>query len=88
MLALWQAAPEWREQAAIAAYLRNVATRKAIDLLRRRKGRIDNYDLERLEDPAKGPLETLEHRDDVERLLKHMAELPERQRVALVLTQL
>ena len=88
LLALWQAAPDWQEKATIAAYLRTVATRKAIDILRRRKGRVDDFNWEGLEDTARNPQEMLENRDDMEHVLKHMTELPERQRIALVLTQI
>ena len=88
LLALWRAAPDWQEKATIAAYLRTVATRKAIDILRRRKGRVDDFNWEGLEDTARNPQEMLENRDDMEHVLKHMTELPERQRIALVLTQI
>lgn len=86
LLSLWQGATDWRPKATIAAYLRTVATRKAIDVIRQTNRRVDDCRMEELEDPGRGPQATVETEDDVARLRHHLAELPERQRTALVLT--
>ncbi len=85
LLALWQTAPDWRSEATIAAYLRTVASRKAIDLLRRRKFQTDDIRWESLEDPERDPETKVQSKQDMQRVLEHMEDLPERQRVALVL---
>jgi RNA polymerase sigma-70 factor (ECF subfamily) len=85
LISLWRIAPKWQSKATIAAYLRTVVTRQAIDVLRRRKFQAGDYQLEGLHDPGRLPDEQLESRQDMELVLKHMAGLPDRQRAALVL---
>ncbi|MEM6462808.1 MAG: sigma-70 family RNA polymerase sigma factor [Pseudomonadota bacterium] len=85
LLTLWRTAQGWQPKATIAAFLRTVATRKAIDAVRRTKLRADDFQMDELEDPGKGPEATIEQREDVAVLLEQMAELSERQRAALVL---
>ncbi|MEX3008637.1 RNA polymerase sigma factor [Hoeflea sp. TYP-13] len=85
LLTLWRTAPDWQAKATIAAYLRTVATRKAIDVLRQRKFQVDDYQLDELHDPGQGPLVDLERSQDMTQLLEQLAQMPERQRAALVL---
>lgn len=85
LLALWNAAPQWQEKSTIGAYLRTVATRKSIDLLRKRQSQVDDFEFDRLLDPGQGPEAELEKREELARLAGMMAALPENQRTALVL---
>ncbi len=84
-LSLWRGAADWQPKATIAAYLRTVATRKAIDFLRHTNRQVDGFRMEELEDPGQGPQAAVEVENDVALLRHHLAELPERQRTALVL---
>ena len=85
LLALWTAAPEWQAKSTVSAYLRTVATRKSIDLLRKRQGQVDDFEWEKLLDPQRGPEADLEASEDMTRLTEQLAALPENQRTALVL---
>ncbi|MDA4844121.1 RNA polymerase sigma factor [Hoeflea poritis] len=85
LLALWNAAPQWQEKSTVGAFLRTVATRKSIDLLRKRQSQVEDFEFDRLLDPGQGPEAELEKREDLARLAEMMAALPENQRTALVL---
>ncbi len=84
-LSLWRGATDWQPKATIAAYLRTVATRKAIDVLRQAHRWVEDFRMEELEDQERDPQATAEAQDDVALLRHHLAELPERQRSALAL---
>lgn len=86
LLSLWRGAAEWQPKATIAAYLRTVATRKAIDVIRQSNRRVDDFRMEELEDPRQDPQAAAEAEDDVALLQQHLAALPDRQRTALLLT--
>ena len=72
LLILWRHAPDWQPKATIAAYLRTVVTRKAIDTLRQSKRRADGFDLDALVDPAQGPEAEVERSQDVALLLDNL----------------
>ncbi len=86
LLTLWQTAPKWEERATIAAYLRTIVTRKAIDAIRKRKIRADDGPWEDLYDRSRTPEEELESRQIETMVRNHLAELSDRQRAAIVLT--
>jgi len=86
MLGLWQAAPEWQARATAAAYLRTLVTRKAIDVLRRRKKQAGEAVWDTLRDPGKSPEEQLAASQDRDLVQYHLGLLPERQRAALALS--
>jgi RNA polymerase sigma-70 factor (ECF subfamily) len=85
MLRVWTHAPRWQPLAAFRTWL----TRVVVNLCLDRKRRAPWVDLEaagELEDPAPGATEQAEH-DERERLVAAaIAELPDRQRAAIVLT--
>lgn len=85
LLTLWNMAEAWKARSTIAAYLRTVATRKAIDVLRHRKRQVDDFQWEDLLEPGAGPQTQLEQQDDTTMVRQLMSELPDRQRTALVL---
>ena len=86
LLSLWQTAEDWKPKATIGAFLRTVATRKAIDVLRRRKRDVDEFPLDELLDPGADPEEELERHQDVEMVRRMLGTLPERQRAAIALS--
>ncbi|GAB4264278.1 MAG: RNA polymerase sigma factor [Pararhodobacter sp.] len=88
MLRLWRIAPKW--QAGVAqpsTWLHRVAVNLATDRLRRRKG-VALDAVEEPDDPAPGAVETLIATDRMRALDEALAQLPDRQRVAVVLRHL
>lgn len=85
MLRLWQIAPRWQAgQAAPASWLHRVTVNLAIDRLRRRRG----VALDAIAEPAAPdppPSEALIDADRARALEAALAQLPERQRIAVVL---
>lgn len=84
-LRLWRNAGQVREAGALRAWLARVATNLAIDRLRRRRPE-EVSELPELADPDPGPDRRMERRAAGDIVNAAIAGLPERQRVALVLT--
>jgi RNA polymerase sigma-70 factor, ECF subfamily len=85
MLRLWRAAPGWREEGAqVATWLYRVAANLCIDRLRRRREHATDA-MPELADEAPGPARRLEEAQRAAALQAALAELPERQRLAVVL---
>ena len=88
MLRLWQIAPRWQEGGAQpATWLHRVAVNLATDRLRRRRS-VDIDSIDEPDDPAPAAVETMIEDDRRRALDEALAELPERQRVAVVLRHL
>lgn len=85
LLSLWRGAPQWQPRATIAAFLRTVATRRAIDVTRQAHRHVDDFRMDTLEDPGQGQQAGVELVEEVARLRRNLAQLSERQRAALVL---
>jgi RNA polymerase sigma-70 factor (ECF subfamily) len=85
MLRLWRIAPDWRDgEAQVATWLYRVASNLCIDRLRRRREHPSEAVPERV-DEAPGVVRRLEAADRAAALNAALAELPERQRLAVVL---
>jgi RNA polymerase sigma-70 factor (ECF subfamily) len=83
-LRLWRAAPKWRPEARVRTWLHRVARNLCIDRIRARKPN-DPIDGMELAVDGPGPSGAL-HQDQVARLIDSaVAELPERQRLAVAL---
>lgn len=84
LLRMWRVAPDWRDEARLSTWLYRVASNLCVDRLRRRRDQgLDGVD--ELPDGAPAPLAGLETRDRARALEGALAELPERQRLAVVL---
>lgn len=84
-LRAWQSAPNWRSgEAKFETWLYRVAGNLCLDRLRRRKRWSDEAPPERV-DPAEGPAGQLLARQRRDRVAEAVAQLPERQREALIL---
>ncbi|PRY24912.1 RNA polymerase ECF family sigma subunit [Aliiruegeria haliotis] len=92
MLRLWKIAPEWRDgEALVSTWLYRVASNLCIDRLRRRRGvGLDEVfgDGGEPEDERPGADQRLLERDRAAALRAALAELPDRQRQAVVLRHL
>jgi RNA polymerase sigma-70 factor (ECF subfamily) len=84
MLRLWRVAPDWDGGAALATWLYRVASNLCIDRLRRRREFVPGVLPERADD-APGALGRLEAQDRAAALQAALTDLPERQRMAVVL---
>lgn len=84
-LRLWRNAGQVRQAGSLRAWLARVATNLAIDRLRRRRPD-EVSELPELVDPGPGPDRQAERRAAGEIVSAAIAGLPERQRVAMVLT--
>lgn len=85
-LRLWKEAPRWTGQGGgVPAWLARVATNLCLDRLRRR-ARLSDEDVPERADPAPLAEETLAEDQERARVRAALAELPERQRAAVVLT--
>ena len=85
MLRLWRAAPDWRAgEAGVGAWLRRVAANLCLDRLRRRR---ESPAAEPPDRPDERPaaLDRLAQDERAAALRAALAELPERQRLAIVL---
>jgi RNA polymerase sigma factor (sigma-70 family) len=88
MLRLWRVAPEWRQgEARVATWAYRVATNLCTDRFRKRKrqGRVALEDAPDVPDPAVGSEARLVEADRFNALQVALAELPDRQRQAVVL---
>lgn len=84
LLRMWRVAPDWRDEARLSTWLYRVASNLCVDRLRRRRDQgLEGVD--ELPDGAPAPLAELETRDRARALEAALAELPERQRLAVVL---
>lgn len=85
LMRLWKIAPEWRQgEAKVTTWLYRVAANLCTDRLRRRRS-VDLDSVAEPEDDAAGPAEILQERARVDALQAALADLPERQRKAVVL---
>lgn len=88
MLRLWRIAPEWRAgEARVSTWLYRVVTNLATDRLRRRRG-VGLDDVPEMPDGAAGIQERLIEGDRLQALESALAQLPARQRQAVVLRHL
>ena len=88
MLRLWQIAPRWQAGGAQpSTWLHRVAVNLATDRLRRRRG-VDFDAIDEPDDPAPAAVEAMIDDERRRALDEALAELPERQRVAVVLRHL
>jgi len=78
--------PGENRQIRLKPWLYRVARNESVELLRRRR-QSPAVDLE-LADPGEGPVEAVERRERMAQLFSDLAELPERQRSALVMREL
>ncbi|WP_299772713.1 RNA polymerase sigma factor [uncultured Tateyamaria sp.] len=87
MLRLWRIAPEWRTgEAQVSTWLYRVVSNLCTDRLRkRRRGGVALDDVAEPEDPAPGVEATLQDNARHTALRVAIADLPERQRLALTL---
>ena len=85
MLRLWRVAPDWQPgQAALGTWLYRVTANLCIDRLRRRR-EVAADELPERADDAPGPVARMEADDRAAALHAALAELPDRQRLAIVL---
>lgn len=85
MLRLWRAAPDWRAgEAGVGAWLRRVASNLCLDRLRRRRESLAAEPPDR-PDERPAALDRLAQDERAAALRAALAELPERQRLAIVL---
>jgi RNA polymerase sigma-70 factor (ECF subfamily) len=82
---LWRNPPALRDKAALKAWLVRVARNLAIDRLRRARNATDS-ELELLVDASTAPDGELRHGQAAEQVSAALAQLPERQRMAMQLT--
>ena len=87
-LRLWKVAPQWRSgEAKLETWLHRVALNLCYDRLRLRRRRETSLDPDGHEpiDPAPGAAQTVLARQRARRVERALADLPERQRAAIVL---
>ena len=88
MLRLWRIAPEWRQgEAKVSTWLYRVVTNLATDRLRRRRG-VGLDEAPEIPDDAASALERMIEDDRAQALELALAQLPARQRQAVVLRHL
>lgn len=88
MLKLWQIAPQWQVgRAQPSTWLHRVATNLATDRLRKRRS-VGLDTIEEPGDPSPSALEEILAADRMQALDLALAQLPERQRVAVILRHL
>ena len=88
MLRLWRIAPDWRQgEAKVATWAYRVATNLCTDRLRagRRRRPVALEDAPEVADPGSGVMARLVEANRVQALADALADLPERQRQAVVL---
>jgi RNA polymerase sigma-70 factor (ECF subfamily) len=86
LLRLWQQAESWQPKGRVSTWLHHVAYRLCIDRLRRRRPVVDVDEVvDDLEDPAPAPDQRLIRVAEADAVRAAIAELPERQRVAILL---
>lgn len=84
-LRVWKEAAKWRPEAKFTTWLYRVMTNACIDHKRRRRALPLLGEEEAIPDDAPGPEMTLQTRQRAARVKTALAQLPERQRAALVL---
>lgn len=86
-LRLWRYAPRWEIDgaASVRTWLYRVATNLCVDILRRRHG-APLEEAASVEDPSAGPFETVNGEDRRRLVQELLSELPERQRIAVILS--
>lgn len=88
MLRLWKVAPEWRQgEAKVTTWLYQVTRNLCMDRLRKKRG-VDLDAIPEPEDGAPGAVQGLIEADRAAALNAALANLPERQRVAVTLRHL
>lgn len=88
-LALWRAAPGWQPEAQLATWLHRVCYTRSIDRLRRGRALADLDALEDSPDPQSShPDSAIAARERTQSLHQAVAQLPPRQRTAIVLFHL
>lgn len=88
-LALWQTAPRWQPDALLTTWLHRVCYTRSIDRLRRRRAFAEVDELEDRPDPTVAePDSGIAVRQSVQSVHKALAQLPTRQRTAMVLFHL
>ncbi len=88
MLRLWKVAPEWRQgEAKVSTWLYRVSANLCTDRLRRRRS-VDIDAIPEPEDDRPGVAENMMQADRARALEAALADLPERQRVAVTLRHL
>jgi RNA polymerase sigma factor (sigma-70 family) len=86
MLRMWRMAPDWRSgEAALGTWLYRVASNLCIDRMRRRRETSGGGEALETADASPGAFEGLAARDRTAALDAALEELPDRQRVAVVL---
>ncbi|MCY3877970.1 MAG: sigma-70 family RNA polymerase sigma factor [Rhodobacteraceae bacterium] len=85
MLRLWKAAPDWRQDKAnLSTWLWKVASNLCIDVLRRRRS-VSIEEISEPRDETPGAVNRLMRNERAEALHRELAQLPERQRLAVIL---
>ena len=84
-LRLWKVAPSWKPEAKIATWLYRVVRNLAIDAIRRRKTAAAEELDEEIESDSPTPLENLAAQRNRAQVSDAVAQLPERQRTAIML---
>jgi RNA polymerase sigma factor (sigma-70 family) len=88
MLRLWRIAPEWRQgEARVSTWLYRVTANLCTDRLRKRRG-VDIAAIAEPEDGRPGAVDGMIEADRARALEAALAELPERQRIAVTLRHL
>lgn len=88
-LALWQTAPRWQPDALLTTWLHRVCYTRSIDRLRRRRAFAEVDELEDRPDPTVAePDSGIAARQSVQSVHQALAQLPPRQRTAMVLFHL
>lgn len=89
MLRLWRIAPEWRHgEAQVSTWLFRVAANLCTDRLRKSRRSRPLDDAVDPEDPSPGVVDALETGDRAKALQEALAQLPDRQRQAVVMRHL
>ncbi len=83
----WKAMPDWIPNAKFSTWLHRVVLNLCLDQLRRRRD-LTGEDLPDAPDPALNPADRLDQDQRVARIEAAIADLPERQRAAIVLCRL
>ncbi|MEM6410137.1 MAG: RNA polymerase sigma factor [Pseudomonadota bacterium] len=86
-LRAWKALPRWKPNARLSTWLHRVALNLCYDRLRKRREHV-MADPPDMVDETPGPQGQLERRQNIERVQLAIAQLPERQQVALSLCAL
>lgn len=86
MLKLWRQAPDWREgEAKVTTWLYRVVHNLCIDRLRRRRPTSELSEVPEMADGSVPVLERLGRTEETRTLARAIVELPDRQRIALVM---